>query len=192
MKRTVYNIEQNLWGVNVQLRGKSQLWDANKPDTYITTTPLSEAQSKPTVIELEFKHGIPIRLNGEQMEPVALVEQLTKIGGRNAIGRFATVENRITGIKTREIYESPAACILYRALTELESVIIDKDTLHFMPTVSQKYSMLVYEGRWFSPLRQALDKFVNDIQKQVSGKITLELLKGNMTLLKIDSPYSRL
>ncbi len=190
LKRASYNVEQNLWGVNIQLRGRSQLWDSTKQDTYITTTPLSEAPNKPTTITLEYKQGVPVKLNGEHLEPVALVEQLTKIGGRNAVGRFSTIENRLSGTKTREIYESPAACLLYRALNELESVILDKDTLHFLPTVSQRYAMLVYEGKWFTPLKEAMDKFVHDIQRKVTGKVTLELLKGNITTTKIESPGS--
>lgn len=192
IKKTVYNIEQNLWGVNIQIRDHAQVWNEPGSETYITTLPISETPIKPTIITLEFKHGVPIKLNGDQLPPVELVNQLSKIGGRNGCGRISTIENRLNNVKTREIYEAPAATIIYKALDDLESVVIDKETLHFKQIPSEKYSSLVYEGKWFIPLRAALDKFFQDMLKKATGKVTLELFKGNLRTTKIESPNSLL
>lgn len=189
-KNTVYNVEQNLWGNNIQLRDMKDTWDSPPKDTYILTSPPEDSPVKPAVIEIEFKGGIPVGLDGEAVSPVDLIESLNKIGGRAAIGRFDVVENRISGLKTREIYESPAAAILLTAHRALESITLEREVLHFKDSLSARYADLVYEGKWFLPVRQGLDAFFSKINENVSGTVRLGLCKGAITILGRKSPHS--
>lgn len=178
MRKTLYNMEQNLWGANIQVRQLKNTWDEPSADTYVLTTPPSEAPSKITTITLEFEKGVPVGLNGDALPAVKLIERLNSIGGRNAVGRYDVVESRMTGYKTREIYESPAAAIFRVAHRALESITLDKDVLHFQDTLSSRFADLVYEGKWFSPFREGLDRFFQSTQESVTGRVRLNLCKG--------------
>jgi argininosuccinate synthase len=127
---------------------------------------------------------VPVKLNGKTLEPVSLIEKLNKIGAAAGVGRSDCIEDRVVGIKSREIYEAPAAWILYTAHKELEAVTLDKETIAFKEIVGQKYSQLVYQGLWFTGLRQAFDAFIDETQKYVTGKIVLKLYKGNIIVAK--------
>lgn len=183
IRHTLYNVDQTLWGVNIQLGSLTHKWDEAPRNTYLITTPLAEAPDKPTTIEIGFHGGEPVSLDKKKMDPLKLIETLNKIGGRNAIGRLDIVENKISGEKSREIYEAPAATILYAAHQALEEIVLDKDLLHFKDLLSQKYGELVYEGLWFSPLRGALDKFFQHTQQKVTGQVRLKLVKGNLLII---------
>jgi argininosuccinate synthase len=189
LRKTIYNVEQNLWGVNIQVR-QSDLWQEPPKDTYFMTSPISEAPLRPTVIELEFERGIPVGLNGERLGPVQLVERLNRVGGRNAIGRRDMVEDRIRGIKTREIYEAPAATILHTAHRALEGIVLDKQVLQIRQDLSRQYANLVYDGNWFSQSREALDAFFDQIQQRVTGAVRLQLLQGHLSVIGRRSAYS--
>ncbi|HXX93225.1 MAG TPA: argininosuccinate synthase [Planctomycetota bacterium] len=189
-KQTVYNVEQNLWGNNIQLRDIRDTWEEPPKDTYILTVPPEDAPAKPTVIEIDFKSGDPVAIDGEELGPVKLIETLNKIGGRCAIGRFDVVENRISGLKTREIYESPAAAILLTAHRALESVTLEREVLHFKEPLSQRYADLVYEGKWFLSVRQGLDAFFSKINENVTGTVRLSLCRGALTVTGRKSPHS--
>ena len=141
-------------------------------------------------MEIEFREGVPVKLNGRALPPHLLIEELNKRGGENGVGRVDMVENRLVGIKSREIYEAPAATILHAAHHELEKLNLDKDTLHFKTVISSRYAELVYNGLWLSPLRQALDSFVDETQKFISGKIRIRLYKGTCQVVGRESPYS--
>lgn len=188
-RETIYNMEQNLWGSNFQIRNKD-LWEKPPQDTYFLTTPVEESPNKVTNVEIEFEMGLPLGLNGERLPPVKLIDKLNKIGGQNAIGRYDVIENRLSGIKTREIYEAPAATILYTAHKILESITLEKELVHFKDNLSYQYGKLVYEGKWFTPLREGLDAFFKNIQEKVSGIIRLNLYKGNLTVTCLKSPNS--
>jgi argininosuccinate synthase len=189
-RRTIYNIEQNLWGVNVQLRGAQDPWSEPPADTYFLTSPPSETAPKPGPVEIEFESGTPTKLNGEELGGVDLVEQLNSLGGRHGIGRIDALENRISGLKTREIYESPAGFILYTAHRALQRVVLDRETLHALPELSRRYADLVYEGKWFHPLRRALDALFADVNRQVTGSVRLSLYRGRASVTGIQSPNS--
>lgn len=190
--QTIYNTEENVWGVNIQIPHDGQTWPAPPANTYLRTVPLSMAPADAEIIEIEFEEGLPTRLDGNELTPLELVQELNRIGGRCGIGRFDLIENRILGVKTREIYEAPAAEILMRAHEALEAMVLDKETLHFIPTLSQKYAELAYEGHWFSPLRRSLDAFFEQINSRVSGTVRLELLRGKVSVSGLDSPNSML
>src|SRR5690606_16375401 len=152
--------------------------------------PPEKAPDKPTYVEIYFEKGIPKKVNGIEYPPVQLIEVLNKIGGENGIGIVDIVENRLVGMKSRGVYETPGGTVLYAAHRELELLCLDRDTLHYKDILSQKYAELVYNGQWFHPLREALDAFVAETQKTVSGKVKLKLYKGNILPAGSTSPYS--
>jgi argininosuccinate synthase len=190
-RKAILNVEQNLWGVNIQLRGQD-LWSEPPPDTYIMTSPLSETPAKPVSIEIEFDSGTPVKLDGEELGPVELVDQINKLGGRHGIGRISAIENRISGRKTREVYEAPAAVILYAAHRELERMVLERETLHTIPELARHFADLVYEGRWFSSLTRGLNAFFLELNRKVTGKVKLSLFRGRAAVTSVDSPHSLL
>ncbi len=185
-----YSIDRNLWGVSIECGSLEDPWKEPPPNSYQITKSFQESPSKPIYVEIEFKNGIPIGINGKNYSTIELIKRLNEIGADNGVGRIDMVENRLVGIKSREIYEAPAAVILHQAHRELEAITLDKDTLHFKPIVSSIYSDLVYNGLWYSPLRKALDSFINETQKPVSGMVRMKLFKGNCQVMGRKSPYS--
>ena len=185
-----YSMDRNLWGISVECGPLEDPWREPLPEAYQITTSPEEAPNKPTYIEIEFQQGMPSKLDGKNYELASLIEKLNLIGGKNAVGRIDLVENRLIGIKSREVYEAPAAVILHYAHKELERLTLDKDTFHFKEIIAQRYSELVYNGLWYSPLRQALDGFVIQTQKFVSGQVKLKLYKGSCEVVARKSPYS--
>ena len=190
LKKSKYSIDRNLWGVSIECGELENIRCEAPEDIFILTASPSRAPDKPQEIEIGFEKGIPASLNGKRYSPVELVERLNKIGGRHGIGRVDMVENRLVGIKSREVYEAPAAVLLYLAHQELESLVLDRETLHFKSLISLKYAELVYYGLWFTPLREGLQKFVDYTQQKVSGKVRLRLYKGNVKIISRNSPYS--
>ncbi len=189
-KDSPYSIDENMWGTSIEC---GLLEDPKLPppaDAYQRTVSPEQAPDQPTQVEIEFEHGVPVALNGKKMNPVELIMTLNTIGGANAIGRLDLVENRLVGIKSRELYEAPAATILHFAHRELERLTLDKDTMHYKAKLSHDYADLIYNGLWYSPLRFALDAFVNETQKVVRGTVALKLYKGNLELLGRWSPNS--
>jgi argininosuccinate synthase len=189
-RQAVYNIEQNLWGNNIQLRDVKDTWEEPPKDTYLLTVPPEDAPARPTVLEIDFRNGEPVGVDGEEMGPVKLIETLNKIGGRCAVGRFDVVENRISGLKTREIYESPAAAILLTAHRALESITLEREVLHFKDSLSQRYADLVYEGKWFLSVREGLDAFFAKINERVTGTVRLSLCRGAIAVTGRKSAFS--
>ncbi len=185
-----YSIDRNLWGVSIECGILEDAWQEPPTQAYQITCPPQKAPHKPTYLEIELKEGVPSKLNGKTYPLVNLIEELNKIGGVNGIGRIDMVENRVVGIKSREIYEAPAAVILHCAYRELEKLTLDRETIHFKETIAQKYSELVYDGLWYSPLRKALDGFVCQTQKVMSGQVKLKLYKGSCEVVGRRSPYS--
>jgi argininosuccinate synthase len=188
-KLALWNVEQNLWGNNMQV-GVPDTWQDPPRDTYILTVPASEAPAKPTVLEIGFEKGVPVSVDGEALPPVKLIEVLNKMAGRCAVGRFDVVENRISGRKTRELYEAPAAAVLHAAHQALQAITLEKESLHFQEPLSRKFAELVYEGNWFGPLREGLDRFFARLNERVTGDVRVSLLRGAVTILGRRSPHS--
>jgi argininosuccinate synthase len=165
---------------------------ANKPleTTWQMTKSPEEAPDKVERVEIGFAAGVPVSVNGKQLDPVTLLQELNEIGGRNAIGRVDLVENRFVGIKSRGCYETPGGTLLLTAHRELEALCLDRDLMHFKQYVALKYAELVYYGLWFTPLRESLDAFVTSTQREVAGSVTLDLYKGNVAVASRRSDYS--
>ena len=189
-KESPYSIDENLWGIAIECGVLEDPMMAPPEEAYqITQNPLN-SPDKPEVVSITFEKGIPVLINGNALSPVELVEYLNQAGGKNGIGRLDMIENRVVGIKSREIYETPAATILHKAHHELEKMVIDKETFRFKQDISNKIANMIYDGLWFSPLFTSLMAFVDSTQEFVTGEIVLELYKGNIKVLARDSKYS--
>lgn len=186
----IYSNDRNIWHLSHEGGNLEDPWNAPREDMYLLTKSPEEAPDKPTFMEIDFEKGIPVAVNGDPMGPVSIIEHLNQIGGINGIGRTDIVENRLVGMKSRGVYETPAGTILYAAHDILESLILDRDTLHFKEIIAPKYAELVYNGAWFTPLREALDAFVESTQKNLTGRVRLKLYKGNCIPAGARSPYS--
>lgn len=185
-----YSIDDNIWGTSIECGALEDPARQPPEDAYQRTTRPEDAPDKPGYVTLGFEKGIPVALNGKRSGPVILLKSLNRIGGAHGIGRIDLVENRLVGIKSREIYEAPAATILHFAHTELERLTLDKAVFDTKAKLSQDYANLVYNGLWYSPLRAALDAFVGETQKRVSGSVKLKLFKGTLAIAGRRSPFS--
>lgn len=189
-KDNPYSIDENLWGIAIECGVLEDPKNAPPEDAYQITTSPQNAPDKPAVITIGFEKGIPVTLNGTVLNPVELVSQLRDLGAAYGVGRLDMIENRIVGIKSREIYEAPAATILHTAHSELERLVLDKETFRYKQDVSNKMANLIYDGLWYSPLFEALNAFVDSTQKNVTGEVKLELFKGHIKTLSRSSVYS--
>ena len=190
-KESPYSIDANLWGRSIECGVLEDPWAEPPEEVYEITVSPEEAPEKPTYIEIEFQSGAPVKLDGEDIPPVKLIDALTEIGGANGVGRVSYVEDRLVGIKSRETYECPAAAILFAAHKALEELTLDREMIRYKEEkISHEYSRLVYYGLWFSPLREALDAFVNVSQKNVTGTARMKLYKGTCSVVGVKSPYS--
>ncbi|MDX1920374.1 MAG: argininosuccinate synthase [Candidatus Caenarcaniphilales bacterium] len=189
-KKSPYSIDLNLWGRSVECGILEDPWVEPPEDAYALTNALEKTPDKAQYIEIEFDKGIPIALDGKKYNGIDLIDELNSIAGLHGIGRIDQIENRLVGIKSREIYEAPAATVLLRAHRELEFLVNTKDVMHFKQGIDQKYAELIYNGLWFSPLRQALDGFIEETQKRVSGTIRFKLYKGNCIVVGRKSELS--
>ena len=192
-RETNYSKDKNIWHLSHE--GLDLEDPANEPqytkEGFLELGIAPElAPDKPTYVTISFEKGIPYAVNGEKMDAVALVEKLNAIGGANGIGLLDLVENRLVGMKSRGVYETPGGAILYKAHEVLETITLDRETSHYKKLVAQKYGELVYFGQWFTPLRTALDAFVDVTQERVTGDVKLKLYKGNMINAGVTSPYS--
>ena len=188
---TNYSKDKNLWHLSHE--GLDLEYPENEPKYHkileLSNT-LENAPDEATYISLTFEKGIAVALNGEKLSGVKLIEKLNDIGGKNAIGIIDMVENRLVGMKSRGVYETPGGTILYKAHKDLEELCLDKETAHYKEIIALKFADLVYNGQWFSPLREALSAFVNKTQETVTGEIKLKLYKGNIVNAGMTSPYS--
>ena len=189
-KESPYSIDEKVWGIAIECGVLEDPSVAPPEDAYQITTNPKYAPDEPETITINFEKGIPYGLNNELIGPVDLLEKLNIIGGRHGIGRMDMIENRVVGIKSREIYEAPAAIILHKAHHELEKLIMDKETFRFKQGVSNKVANLIYDGLWFSPLFDSLTAFVDSTQENLTGEVKLELYKGNITVLSRNSVFS--
>ena len=189
-RESPYSIDRNLWGAAIECGELEDPWQSPPPDAYLMTQSPEDAPDKPTVIEIEFENGLPVALDGEAMDGVKLIETLNRVGGENACGRYDMIENRVVGIKSREVYEAPAATILLTAHEAVETMTLSRAVMRQKATLSQVYSDLIYQGQWFSDLREALDAFVRATQRYVTGTVRMQLYKGQCTVTGLRSPYS--
>ena len=192
-RETNYSKDMNLWHLSHE--GLDLADPANEPQynkkgfLELGVSP-EQAPDKPTYVTIHFEKGIPTSLNGEKMDGVKLIKTLSKLGGENGIGLFDVVENRLVGMKSRGVYETPGGTILNHAHEVLETICLDKETQHYKYGLAQKYADIVYNGQWYTPLREAMDAFVDKTQETVTGDVKLKLYKGNIINAGVTSPYT--
>lgn len=185
-----YSMDRNLWHLSHEGGDLEDPWNEPKEDLYLLGVSPEKAPDKPTYVQLDFEQGIPVAVDGQKLPPIQLVEKLNELGGKNGVGIVDMVENRLVGMKSRGVYETPGGTILYTAHHNLELLTLDRITLHYKEQISLRYAELVYDGVWYSPLREALDAFVKVTQKNVTGTVRIKLYKGNCTPAGVKSPYS--
>ncbi len=186
----IYSHDRNLWHLSSEGGVLEDPWNEPPEDMFEITKSPEDAPDTPTYIEIGFEQGIPVSLDGAAMDPVDLIYKLNEIGGENGIGREDLVENRLVGMKSHGVYETPGGTILVTAQKELESIVLDRDTMHYKDVVAARFAELVYNGQWFTPLREAMSAFFDVTQKNMTGTVRLKLYKGNIIIAGRKSPYS--
>jgi len=189
-KKKIYSRDRNLWHISHEGADLEDPANEPKDELFVMSRPVSQTPEKSDYVEIGFKEGVPIKLNGKKTSGVGIIESLNKIGGKHGIGQVDLVENRLVGMKSRGVYETPGGTILMTAHNALESLTLDRETMHYKKQVALKYAELVYYGQWFSPLRQAIDAFVNITQRNITGDVKLKLYKGHCILAGVKSPKS--
>lgn len=192
-RETNYSKDKNLWHLShegLDLEDPANEPQYNKPGFLELGVSPEQAPDVPTYVTIDFEAGVPVAIDGEKLGAVELVDKLNKLGGENGIGLVDIVENRLVGMKSRGVYETPGGTILYRAHRVLETLTLDRDTMHYKDIVAGRYAELVYNGQWFTPLREALDAFVKSTQQTVTGSVKLKLYKGNIINAGTTSPYT--
>jgi argininosuccinate synthase len=189
-KEKIYSEDRNLWHISHEGGILEDPWAEPDESMYVLSVSPEKAPDKPQYVEIEFENGNPIAVDGTKLSPADLLAALNKIGGAHGIGRVDLVENRLVGMKSRGVYETPGGTLLLAAHRELESLTLDKATLHYKDILAGKYAELVYNGQWFTPLRYAMDAFTDSIQTRVTGSVRLKLYKGNIIIAGRKSPYS--
>ena len=189
-KSSPYSIDENLWGIAIECGVLEDPTAAPPKDAWQITVDPKDAPSNSDNIIIGFEEGVPVSLNYKKFSAAELVKELNSIGAKHGIGRMDLIENRVVGIKSREVYEAPAAVILHKAHSELEKLVLDKDTFRYKQGVSNTIANLIYDGLWYSPLFDSLNAFVEATQKNVTGEVTLEFYKGNISVLSRSSAFS--
>lgn len=189
-KKSPYSIDQNIWGVSIEAGILEDPWTECPEEAYRITRSPAKAPKAPKYLEIEFVSGVPVGLNGKKMKLAKLIQKVEGLAGSYGIGRLDQMENRLVGIKSREIYEAPASEVLLLAHEELEGLVMDREFLHYKRVLSEKYAELVYYGLWFSPLREALDEFFSSNQSRVTGKVRIKLTAAKAVGAGKSSPYS--
>jgi len=182
-KKSPYSVDLNLWGRSCEAGVLEDPWDEPPPDAYAWTADPVKAPNEPAYVVIDFEKGKPVALDGKPMDGVPLIQRLNQLGGEHGVGRIDHVENRLVGIKSRELYEAPAAVILLDAHRELETLCLDKRVQRFMTAVSQEYADIIYNGLWFSAFHQDLFAFVASSQRFVTGQVRVRLYKGKATVV---------
>lgn len=189
-KEKIYSEDRNLWHISHEGGILEDPWAEPEESMYVMSVSPEKAPDKPQYVEIEFESGNPVGVDGQKLSPVAIIETLNKIGGAHGVGRVDLVENRLVGMKSRGVYETPGGTLLLTAHRELESLTLDKATLHYKDILAGKYAELVYNGQWFTPLRYAMDAFTDSVQTRVTGTVRLKLYKGNIIIAGRKSPFS--
>jgi argininosuccinate synthase len=189
-KKKIYSQDRNLWHISHEGADLEDPWNEPKENLFVISRPVSKAPNKPDYVQIGFEKGIPVKLNGRAVDGVKLIEQLNGTGGIHGVGQVDLVENRLVGMKSRGVYETPGGTILNVAHRALETLVLDRETAHYKQQVALKYAELVYYGQWFCPLRRALDAFIDVTQETMTGTVRVKLYKGQATAVGVKSPKS--
>lgn len=182
-KSSPYSIDRNLLGRSVEAGPLEDPWTEPEEEIYVMTKAIADTPDEPEYVEITFEQGLPTHVNGKALSPVSLITELNDVVGRHGVGRIDMIENRLVGIKSREIYESPALLVLIQAHRDIESLTLTKDVTQYKRGIEETYSQLVYNGQWYSPLKMALDAFIQKTQERVSGTVRIKLFKGTANIV---------
>jgi argininosuccinate synthase len=189
-RKDIFSRDGNLWHLSHEGGNLEDTWEAPLKEMFKLTVDPQDAPDQPQVVSIAFEQGVPVALDGRRLGPVEMVERLNSIAGAHGVGRLDLVENRLVGIKSRGVYETPAGTVLHLAHREIERLVLDRDTLHFKQSVSVRYAQLIYDGLWFSTLREALASFVDFTEQEVTGEVRVQLFKGRAVAISRRSPRS--
>lgn len=189
-KAKPYSMDRNLWHISYEGGILEDPWNDPPEDMYLLTVSPDKAPDQPEILEIDFEKGIPVAVNGQAYGPVAMIEYLNAVAGKHGVGRVDIVENRLVGMKSRGCYETPGGTVLYTAHRELEYLALERETMHYKELIAAKYAELVYNGLWFTPLKKALDAFIDSTQERVTGTVRLKLWKGHCIAVGRKSPYT--
>lgn len=189
-KSSPYSIDENLLGRAIEAGILEDPWAEPPEDIYTLTRAIAATPNEPEYVEIGFERGIPVSLNGTVLDPIALISEMNAIAGRNGVGRIDMIENRLVGIKSREIYETPALLVLIDAHRDLESLTLTADVTQYKRNIEQTYTQMIYNGLWYSPLKEALDAFVQKTQERVTGTVRVKLFKGSASVVGRKSEHS--
>jgi argininosuccinate synthase len=189
-KKKIYSRDRNLWHISHEGGDLEDPSNEPKDELFVISRPVSKTPDKPDYVEIDFEKGVPVKLNGKKINGVKLIETLNQLGGKHGVGQVDLVENRLVGMKSRGVYETPGGTILSSAHKSLESLTLDRETMHYKQQVALKYAELVYYGLWFCQLRQSLDAFIEATQQNVTGSVKMKLFKGRCSPAGIRSPNS--
>jgi len=189
-KKKIYSRDRNLWHISHEGAELETTWEEPRDEMLVMSVPITKAPDKPAYVQVSFEAGVPVAVDGKKMDGVKIIETLNRLGGKHGVGQVDLVENRLVGMKSRGVYETPGGTILYTARQALENVCLDRDTLHYKQQVALKYADLVYYGLWYAPLRPALDAFFAETCKNVTGTARVKLYKGNCRVVGTNSPKS--
>lgn len=186
----IYSRDENIWHISHEGGNLENPWNEHKADIHVLSKTPEDAPNVPTYVEITFAKGIPTEVNGKPLDPIGILNVLNKLGSENGVGTIDIIENRLVGMKSRGVYETPGGTILFNAHRDLEKLILDRDTMQYKNIVAQKFAQLVYDGLWFTPLRDAISAFVDSTQELVTGKVKMKLYKGSAIPVASQSPNS--
>ncbi len=186
----IYSRDENIWHISHEGGNLENPWNEHKPDIHVLSMEPEKAPDKPSYVEIGFEKGVPVSIDGKSMAPVQLLTTLNKMAAENAVGTIDIIENRLVGMKSRGVYETPGGTVLFEAHKHLEKLILDRDTMHYKGIVAMKFSQLVYDGLWYTPLREAICAFVDNTQELVTGTVKMKLYKGSATCVASKSENS--
>ncbi len=189
-KKKIYSRDRNLWHISHEGADLEDPANEPKDDLFVMSNPISKAPAQASYVQIDFVRGKPVAIDGVKLAGHELIEKLNIIGGKHGVGQDDLVENRLVGIKSRGVYETPGGTILYRAHQALETITLDKDTLHYKQKVALEYAQLIYDGKWFCPLRECLDAFIAKTQQNVTGSVRIKCFKGHALLAGVESKNS--
>ena len=188
--KKIYSRDENIWHISHEGGELENPWNEHLPSIHVLSVTPEEAPDKPEYVDIDFEQGIPVALDGQKLDCISLLEKLNEMGSRNGVGTIDIIENRLVGMKSRGVYETPGGTILFAAHAGLEQLILDRDTTQYKNIVAQKFSQLVYDGLWYTPLREAISAFVDSTQQLVTGTVRMKLYKGSAVVAGRKAPYS--
>lgn len=188
--KKIYSRDENIWHISHEGGELENPWNEHLPSIHVLSVPPEEAPDKPEYVDIDFEQGIPVALDGQKLDCISLLEKLNEMGSRNGVGTIDIIENRLVGMKSRGVYETPGGTILFAAHAGLEQLILDRVTTQYKNIVAQKFSQLVYDGLWYTPLREAISAFVDSTQQLVTGTVRMKLYKGSAVVAGRKAPYS--